>query len=328
MNKPLSLETQSQIRALCESIAQRDQLGEDVQEELRGHIEDKVSAYLAGYEELSEADAFLLARGHFGKPATLKNLLQTTHPHQTALHFFRRIAIAIAATLAAQVVAKCVLCAGTLTIIPSLMSQSMLGYAVGITFGRTILDFAVPVFALILLTSLRRPYFVRLRRWLDTSPIHYFGLAMLCVFVFWLSIPVATTEGTIHYSPISNEQNRLFMLLSGISMWIGAFARCLIWIWWCDRSPRTKMGTRTAAIAWGLFEVNLPFIHLFLPWPKLVVEHVGLRLDWILHTPEEWFQMFSPVIVSTYIQVVVVALITGFTYSYVKQTRRRSDIVE
>ena len=41
MDKPLTPETQSQIRALCESIAQRDQLGEDVQEELRGHIEDR-----------------------------------------------------------------------------------------------------------------------------------------------------------------------------------------------------------------------------------------------------------------------------------------------
>lgn len=42
---PLSLDICTKIDALCESIAQRDQLGEDIQQELRGHIEDKILAY-------------------------------------------------------------------------------------------------------------------------------------------------------------------------------------------------------------------------------------------------------------------------------------------
>ena len=42
MNRTLSNQTESEIREICETIARRDQLGEDVQEALRGHIEDKV----------------------------------------------------------------------------------------------------------------------------------------------------------------------------------------------------------------------------------------------------------------------------------------------
>lgn len=50
MVRQLSFSTQSQIDALCELIARRELLGEDVQEELRGHIEDKVVACLDGKE--------------------------------------------------------------------------------------------------------------------------------------------------------------------------------------------------------------------------------------------------------------------------------------
>lgn len=74
MDKPLSQETQSQIRALCESIAQRDQLGHDVQEELCAHIEDKMLGYLAGKEAVTEDDALLLATEHFGDSRNVTRL--------------------------------------------------------------------------------------------------------------------------------------------------------------------------------------------------------------------------------------------------------------
>ncbi len=74
MDEELTPETQSRIRALCESIARRDQLGEDVQEELRGHIEDKMLGYLAGKEAVTEDDALLLAAEHFGDSSNVRNL--------------------------------------------------------------------------------------------------------------------------------------------------------------------------------------------------------------------------------------------------------------
>ncbi|MCC6794288.1 MAG: hypothetical protein IT366_04160 [Candidatus Hydrogenedentes bacterium] len=99
MDKPLSQETQSQIRTLCESIAQRDQLGVDAQEELCGHIEDKVIAFLDGKEALSEADALLLAIEHFGHRPTQS-------PFDRELSMPRSIAALAVFTLFSGAIAK------------------------------------------------------------------------------------------------------------------------------------------------------------------------------------------------------------------------------
>ena len=106
MDSSLSSETQFQIRALCEFIAQTEQLGEDVQEELRGHIEDKVIAYMTGAEPVSEDDALMLAKKHFGQPRVLKSLLQSAHPERFGLGMGRRIAVAALASIAAGALTK------------------------------------------------------------------------------------------------------------------------------------------------------------------------------------------------------------------------------
>jgi hypothetical protein len=115
MNRPLSQETQSQIRMLSDLIAQRDQLGDDVQEELRGHIEDKVIAYLDGKIALTEDDALLLAREHFGRTQDLVVARNHNRENSTAVTRGKRMAskpaekqIAIAALVASMLVFSCI----------------------------------------------------------------------------------------------------------------------------------------------------------------------------------------------------------------------------
>lgn len=74
MDRPLSQTMQSKIRALCEEIAQRDELDDDIQDELCGHIEDKMLGYLVGKEAVTEDDALLLAAEHFGDTRNVRNL--------------------------------------------------------------------------------------------------------------------------------------------------------------------------------------------------------------------------------------------------------------
>ena len=50
-----------------------------VREEMYGHLEDKLLAYLRGEERLSEADAMVLVREHFGRPETLRAVLTEVH---------------------------------------------------------------------------------------------------------------------------------------------------------------------------------------------------------------------------------------------------------
>lgn len=71
MPDTLSQETQQEIRRIVSGMVSNRASQNEAAEELRGHLEDKTLAYLNGDERLSEKDALVLAREHFGEPAAL-----------------------------------------------------------------------------------------------------------------------------------------------------------------------------------------------------------------------------------------------------------------
>src|SRR5271170_1985610 len=54
------------IRALCRDLAARQGLDDEARDELCGHMEDKLMGYLSGEVKITEEDALLLVRSHFG----------------------------------------------------------------------------------------------------------------------------------------------------------------------------------------------------------------------------------------------------------------------
>lgn len=78
MAEQLSEHMQRRIDALVRETFGAKDADDPVALELRGHIEDKILAYLNGDEALSEDDAFVLAREHLGDPENLRGLLATT----------------------------------------------------------------------------------------------------------------------------------------------------------------------------------------------------------------------------------------------------------
>ncbi len=95
MADPLKSDTREEIRALCKKISVAHNLDEEIQEELYGHMEDKLSAYLNGEEAVTEEDAFILVREHFGDPSALKGLLQDVHAFEAQVSLARRLAAAM-----------------------------------------------------------------------------------------------------------------------------------------------------------------------------------------------------------------------------------------
>ena len=88
-------ETQKHIRTLCDNIATAESLTPDLHDELYTHIEDKILGYLNNEETLSEADAFLLAREHFGDRAVVRDQLSQVHPVEVPHSFLRRLLIPV-----------------------------------------------------------------------------------------------------------------------------------------------------------------------------------------------------------------------------------------
>ena len=102
----LSPELEKEARALCAKITVAHDLDAEIQEELFSHVEDKLLGYLQGEVPVSDADALLLARAHFGDPAAIKGLLGDVHAPEAAMSHWRRLAAAAIATLGCVIAAR------------------------------------------------------------------------------------------------------------------------------------------------------------------------------------------------------------------------------
>lgn len=99
MPENLSPETAEKIRALCRKISVAHNIDEEIQQELYSHMEDKFLGYLRGEEKLTEEDAFILVREHFGKPEHIRAMLEEVHVTEISISFIRKIGVVWAATL-------------------------------------------------------------------------------------------------------------------------------------------------------------------------------------------------------------------------------------
>ncbi|NUM52665.1 MAG: hypothetical protein HUU46_03380 [Candidatus Hydrogenedentes bacterium] len=316
MDKPLSRETQSQIRDLCETIAQRDQLGEDVQEELRGHIEDKVLGYLGGEERVSEDDAFVLAREHFGDAFTVKTLLQTAHPKRMFVSLGRRIAVVLLLTLAAHVAFRCVMSAMVLLQVPRLI-----GYQ-GYLLQRGSLEaLGVPLLMYVVLRSTRNSPTNGIVGPFATGSLRTYRLTTILVFLLWFMLPGITFVPT-NYTQINQTLPIIQNLLVALAITLGIAnqaATCLVWIWWCDQAPRTRANVRAAVLSWAAFITLSLMILMMNPSGSLL-----LTAENSLHYHPNYFafdlnKLLSVVVQSNVFLIVVVAplligLLTGFMY--------------
>lgn len=314
MNQPISPETQSRIRALCESIAQRDQLGEDVQDELRGHIEDKLMGYLHGEEPVSEADAFLLAREHFGEASTVKALLHTAHARPVFVGLGRRIGIVLLLTLAAHVLVRCVLFAMVLFQVP--LYTGYQGFALLMSSVKAI---GIPLFMYAMLRSTRRRPSDGLMRWLATGNRRMMMLSAMFVLLLWFSLPGAQfAPATLSLYPRAVQM--LFAIVMAVLAVSGPIATCLVWIWWCDQAPRTRLNVVAAGLSWALFSTLSGLITIVTPLGNLVLTNANdlsydpnpLAFQWdkatvlALHSNIILFAVAAPLLLS---------LVTGFAYS-------------
>lgn len=238
MDNPLSQETKSQIREMCESIARRDQLGEDVQEELRGHIEDKVIAYLEGREALTERDAVILAREHFGGPSTLKSYLHLLEPHRLNAGVVRRLTQLVFVSYAIQIAAVLLLRTYLYGNPLSLFSIDAKPHALTPELMVATSGIIVVSLACVLLAIRTMDVFRKFDR-ISTRATTVWAVA-----VFFLCACVPTwwrTEQT--------EQSNALVVLFVIHIIISLIS-CYTWLWWVDRFRGTLSHVAAAACAW------------------------------------------------------------------------------
>ena len=261
MDDSLHQKTRDRIDELCEKISVAYTLDAEIQEELRGHMEDKLLAYLHGQEPLTEDDALLLVREHFGDPAMVKSLLQDVHIVETHVSFARRLVAIIAVYL--------VYMSGASFIISIASGFISLNKFRGITHGLPIPHYEVIIFLSLFPATIifsctmlywerkiragKRPWF---QRWRGTTIISILGIFAIAK----LLVPMpGIVFNRVLFSP--QQLPLVFNKILIVLYFVCIVWQAIIWIWWCARPPRLKRTITYAALAWIVITI--------IPWQSM-----------------------------------------------------------
>jgi uncharacterized membrane protein YozB (DUF420 family) len=296
MDDKLSAEAEKRIRALCRKISVAHNLDEEIQAELYSHMEDKLFGYLSGEEKLTEEDAFILVREHFGDPAVIKGMFQEAHSLQSTTSLARRLGAVATASLGISCVVQ------LLVMFCGMYLSAREEMRKPVTEIIPVLDMVFMALPFLLLWSVllvwkkgidrgRKMWFYRVGR-------NVFLLYMLIFLLFFL------LEYSLFFGRSSHNGN--WDLLQ--HYFIPLLLQCPLWLWWCDRSPRQYRALLAGALAWagyciligviwsvsvGDYMIMNPFItaslYFLFAFAALCVMGIYIALSNV-HSIRQWFE--------------------------------------
>ncbi len=246
------------MRKLAKEIGRSRHLNVETLEELYGHLEDKTLGYLSGEEDVSEADAVLLTREHFGDPGAFPELGVKTVPFRSPISLPRRLGAVALLTLTVGVAFEAI----KVLIAFFLDTQS----AIGLFDPRMIpviwLGPALNAGAIFLVL---RWWYARERCgvhvWYQDRKPSPFALIFLALVALRWCIPDVRVVGDV----LSKAADSLVYFLLGLPRpvhWLFialgpalAVAVSMLWIWWADRGTlriRSILAAVMALVALGV----------------------------------------------------------------------------
>lgn len=253
----ISSDIQEEMKKLCRKATAAHDLKPEVSEELYGHLEDKLLGYLSGQERVTEADAMILVREHFGKPEELKRMLEALRDEDT-VPLSRRIVSAAVATMAIHVACAC--------IVPFL-KLGISRLAINVGYRDAILLAFPPALVSIGAVAVLCIVLQRWQRTLDQGGSPWFvrwsipaigglvaGMLVVSAIIRIAVIPVSVWSAGYRFSENQHALMWAMTMLSFCSLGV----QCIIWFWWCARSPsRWIRLTLSVAGAWVIYNLVL-----------------------------------------------------------------------
>jgi len=301
MSVNLSDETRAKITALLNEISVAHNLDGEIREELAGHIEDKLIAYLEGEVKLSEDDAFVLVREHFGNPAVIRELYRDVEAVWPKPGFMRRIGAMATASLGAGIVYS--------SIIILLLVFLRMFHHEGVIIGTHRVSFLIKLFftgAMAISTILFWMIALDWKRKSDSGDTTWFirmkpsgiALVFLCSAALYAIGTVANillySRLILHFSGFTFENNHLNiiqllqcvqpmsiiingtggMFASTLALYkyifiTGMVLQVLGWLWFIEETPPRLRTIAAGCIAWFVFiflqMLQIPMIVGFKP---------------------------------------------------------------
>jgi hypothetical protein len=251
MDNTLTPEMQQQIRAYCDQVCAMNGL-DHVREELQDHFEDKMLAYLSCSEKLQEQDAFLLVREHFGDAAVLKSMFQTVHVREAGVTLGRKLAAVAAATLALTLAMRVVyVLVDPFLVMAQFNADTMWIGVAGFTLVHCATMVLVPVLLFLTLRHWGRAHEEGAEPWYVRRSGSVLLLAIVGLFLAGRLVPYASwsMSGEAFRGPTTEALTVQRWILGAVGVPAVAL-QILIWLWWCDRAPRSRSALGIALSVW------------------------------------------------------------------------------
>jgi hypothetical protein len=240
-------------------------------------MEDKLHAYLTGEEPLTEQDAFILVREHFGDPAVLKGLLQDVHAQAVHVTLVRRIAAAATATTGLLAAANLLrLPIGLLAVIWAAKTGSIIRFIEGAQLCSVFLSTGAVILLCVMLYRWQRKLNRNERPWfLRWRPVSIAAVIALFLVLNRL-IPNVMPEHDV-FTGESAQAFKYAVALVTVSLILSRLivpiVTALVWLWWCDRPPRTNFALLYGFLAWLVFIPLVASLSSRLPQMMLRIGH-------------------------------------------------------
>jgi hypothetical protein len=261
----LSPETSRKLDAAARALSKKHRLEDAARAELRAKMESKLLAYLSGGEKLTEENAFVLVREHFGDPEEVKVMLENVHAEEAQVSMVRRIG-------AITVVFMGIWC---MYFLVAFMLYSLLyvlhfptsGLSVSLEIAKRIPWIVVYTSAIVMLIMWRnREHEPRPPWYMRVNPWYFVPLSFLLSFIiiFGFSFPAyqKTEPSFWNQFPFFTYSSSLSIYHVEIDLIVGGF----LWIWWLSLVDRKAIGFITGLSAWMIFQYILNI------WLGIIIE--------------------------------------------------------
>ncbi|MBT4485036.1 MAG: hypothetical protein HOC71_15330 [Candidatus Latescibacteria bacterium] len=283
MPEKISSPINKKIQQFCNKISVTYDLDDAIQKELFNHMEDKILDYLNEEVTITEEDAFVLVREHFGDPIHIKKLLKEVHGAQAKESLIRRIGAVLAATIAVELLHPFVRDLYYLLKIINIKSYYIIPLFIS--------DIALPLLLWFILVKWQKGIVAERNVWFQRiKPSMFIGLLVFLLFlkifvpyfsqvnrvVDWLrpnkiEMRIIERENYLHWVRPAMPRHTYdaaydiikFSKYANPTYWFTlAYIVLLLtaWLWWCDIPQMRFRSLIYALVTWIIYARILPLL--------------------------------------------------------------------
>lgn len=205
-------ESLQRIRSLCHELAAKHGLDEQTRDELCGHLEDKLLGYLGGEVPITEEDALLLVRSHFGDAEQVARRLGRWSRLEAWGGMLARLRVTVAVS------------AGLLTLVAA-------GLRTLLSSGPYWIKGGLPLFiatAIVALVMVELPLYLAMRAGAMRLQDRLVAAWLLLAAVVLQAVYLIPTTGAISGAPVSIHTNAMLTVVIGAAAAVSLLCQVLL----------------------------------------------------------------------------------------------------